>query len=202
MGGMPVVMLEEDAMTRLESSAWSLAAGSACVFALAVVLGRQPWQVAFVVVVLAVLGWAWLSPVVAGAAIGGIAWLCVTGFDVHRFGDVRITARDDALRGAVLVLAGVLAAAAHALAGVWSRHRPVDPLWVEFHGTGSRTGPETGLETGRATGTSGLTAGLRSGLEFNRTAGDPIELRVPRRRGMASAEWSPPARPTEEPSDG
>jgi hypothetical protein len=187
-------MLEEDAMTRLESSAWSLAGGSACVFALAVVLGRQPWQVAFVVVVLAVLGWAWLSPVVAGAAIGGIAWLCVTGFDVHRFGDIRITGRDDVLRVAVLVLAGVLAAAAHALAEARSRHTPVDPLWAEFHGTGSRTDLETD--------TSGLTTGLRSGLEFNRIAGDPIELRAPRQRGMAPAERPLPAHPTEEPSDG
>jgi hypothetical protein len=46
MGGMPIVMLEEDAMTRLESSAWSLAGGSACVFALAVVLdgSRGRWR--------------------------------------------------------------------------------------------------------------------------------------------------------------
>jgi hypothetical protein len=194
MGGMPIVTLEEDAMTRLESSAWSLAGGSACVFALAVVLGRQPWQVGFAVVVLAVLGWAWLSPVVAGAAIGGIAWLCVTGFDVHRFGDVRITGRDDVLRVAVLVLAGVLAAAAHTLAETWGRHRSVDPLWAEFHETGSRTGLETG--------TSGRTTGLRPGLEFNRTGGDPIELRVPRQRDMAPAERPLPVHPTEEPSDG
>jgi hypothetical protein len=184
MGGMPIVMLEEDAMTRLESSAWSLAGGSTCVLALAVVLGRQPWQVAFVVVVLAVLGWAWLSPVVAGAAIGGIAWLCVTGFDVHRFGDIRITGRDDVLRVAVLVLAGVLAAAAHALADARSRHRSVDPLWAEFQGTGSKADLETG--------TSGLTAGLRSGLEFNRTVGDPIELRVSRRRDMPTGRAAPP----------
>jgi hypothetical protein len=194
MGGLPIVMLEEDAMTRLESSAWSLAGGSACVFALAVVLGRQPWQVGFVVVVLAVLGWAWLTPVVAGAAIGGIAWLCVTGFDVHRFGDIRITGRDDVLRVAVLVLAGTLAAAAHTLAEAWSRQTSVDPLWADFHGAGSRTDLETD--------TSVLTAGLRSGLEFNRTAGDPIELRVPRQRGMAPAERPLPAYPTEEPSDG
>ncbi|HZE33720.1 MAG TPA: hypothetical protein VE198_20100 [Actinoallomurus sp.] len=181
-------------MTRLESSAWSLAGGSACVFALAVVLGRQPWQVPFVVVILAVLGWAWLSPVVAGAAIGGIAWLCVTGFDVHRFRDVRITGRDDVLRVALLVLAGVLAAAAHALAGARSRHTPVDPLWAEFHGAGSRTDLEAD--------TAVLTTGLRSGLEFNRIAGDPIELRMPRQRGIAPAERPLPAHPTEEPSDG
>lgn len=170
-------------MTRLESSAWSLAGGSACVFALAAVLGRQPWQVAFVVVVLAVLGWAWLSPVVAGAAIGGIAWLCVTGFDVHRFGDIRITGRDDVLRVVVLVLAGVLAAAAHALAEARSGYRSVDPLWAEFHETGAQTGAQTGLES-------------------NRISGDPIELRAPRRHGMVPAERPLPVHPTEEPSDG
>src|SRR3954470_13304279 len=110
-------------MTRLESSAWPLAGGGACVFALAVVLDRLPWQVAFAAIVLAVAVWAWLSPLVAGAALGGIAWLCVTGFDVHRFGDIAITGSDDAVRAAVLVLAGVLAASVHAMAQARSRYR-------------------------------------------------------------------------------
>jgi hypothetical protein len=132
---MPIVMLEEDGMTRLECSAWSLAGGCACVFALAVVLGGLPWQTGFAAVVGAVLAWAWLSPVVAAAAIGGVAWLCVTGFDVQREGDIRITGRDDLLRAVALVLAGVLAASAHALAEARSRHRTVDPLWSEFHET-------------------------------------------------------------------
>lgn len=102
-------------MTRLEASAWPLAGGGACVFALAVVLDRLPWQAAFAVVAGAVAVWAWRSPLVAGAAIGGIAWLCVTGFDVHRFGDIRITGSGDAVRAAVLVLTGILAASAHAV---------------------------------------------------------------------------------------
>ncbi|MDN3355038.1 hypothetical protein [Actinomadura sp. DC4] len=123
-------------MTRLESCAWSLAGGSACVFALAVVLGGLPWQVGFAAVAVAVLTWGWLSPVIGAAAIGGVAWLCVTGFDVHRLGDVRITGRDDVLRAVVLVLAGVLTASAHALAEVTSGGRPTDPLWAEFHETG------------------------------------------------------------------
>jgi hypothetical protein len=187
MDGTSIVALEEAAMTRLESSAWSLAGGSASVFALAVVLGRLSWHVAFVVVVLTVLGWAWLSPVVTGTAIGGIAWLCVTGFDVHRFGDIRITGRDDVLRIVVLVLAGALAAMAHALVEARRGYRSVDPLWAEFHGTDAQTG---------------LGADLSTGLEPNRTTGDVVELRVPRQQGTVRAERPLPVHPTEEPSDG
>jgi hypothetical protein len=113
-------------MTRLEASAWPLAGGSVCVFAFAVLLAGLPWQVTFGIVALAVCCWAVLAPVVAGAAIGGIAWLCVTGFDVHRLGDIRITGREDAVRAVVLVLAGVLAASAHTVAGHWqSQERTV-----------------------------------------------------------------------------
>jgi len=136
MGGMPIVALEEAAMTRLESSAWPLAGGSACVFALAVVLDRLPWQAAFVAVVLAVAVWAWQSPLVAGAAIGGVGWLCVTGFDVHRFGDIKITGSDDAVRAAVLVLAGVIAGAVHAMAERRREYNRADPAWVDFYATG------------------------------------------------------------------
>jgi hypothetical protein len=135
-GGAPAVTLKEDAMTRLESSAWPLACGCACVFGLAVVLNRLPWQVTFAVIVLAVLTWAWQSPVITGAVLGGIAWLCVTGFDVHRLGDIRVTGRDDALRAAVLVAAGVLAAVLHAVAG-GARFRPADPVWADFYETES-----------------------------------------------------------------
>jgi hypothetical protein len=174
-------------MTRLESSAWSLAAGSACVFALAVVLGRLPWQVAFVVVAAAVLIWAWPGPVVTGLAIGGIAWLCVTGFDVHRFGDIRITGRDDVLRAVVLLLAGLLAAAAHAVAEGRREHGVVDPLWADFH----ETGPVIDTVTGPADGHGPVP---RTGV--------PIELRVPRQRGVVPAERALPVHPAEEPRDG
>ena len=117
-------------MTRLEASAFPLACGSACVFVLAVALHRLPWEAAFAVIALAVSAWAWRSPLIVGVVVGGIAWLCVTGFDVHRLGDIRVTGIDDAARAAVLVLAGVLTAAAHALAG--ARHGP---------GVRTRSGP-------------------------------------------------------------
>jgi hypothetical protein len=74
--------------------------------------------------------------VVAGAAIGGVGWLCVTGFDVQRLGDIRITGSDDALRAAALVVAGGLAALAHAFAESRSGRRAVDPLWAEFYAAG------------------------------------------------------------------
>lgn len=60
--------------------------------------------------------WAWPSPLLAGVVIGGTAWMCVTGFDVHRFGEIGITGSEDAVRAVVLVLAGVLAASIHAMA--------------------------------------------------------------------------------------
>jgi hypothetical protein len=138
----PIVAFEEAAMTRLESSAWVLVGGFASVFALAVVLGRLPWQVGFVVVVCAVAVWAWAGPLVAGVALAGIAWLCVTGFDVHHFGDIRITGSADAVRAAVLVLAGVLPVAVHAMAGArraWPE--PPDPVWVAFHETATGDPP-------------------------------------------------------------
>ena len=159
---MPIVMLEEDGMTRLESSAWSLAGGCASVFALAVVLGGLPWQAGFAAVVGAVLGWAWLSPLTTAAALGGVGWLCVTGFDVQRLGDIRITERDDVLRAVALVLAGVLAASAHAIAEARSSRRTVDPLWMEFH---------------------------TAGLEPNRITEGPAD--VPRQRGVAPVERLP-----------
>lgn len=118
-------------MTRLEASAWPLAAGSACVFALAVVLHALPWQVAFGSVVLAVVVWAWSRPVVMGVALGVIAWFCVTGFDVHRLGEIEITGSDDVARAAVLVLAGVLAASTHAVTE--ARRRRAVPIRLELH---------------------------------------------------------------------
>jgi hypothetical protein len=120
-------------MTRLDVSAWSLAGGSACVFALSVVLARLPWQAAFAVVMAAVVAWAWRSRIIVGAAIGGIAWMCVTGFDVHRFGHIGITGSADIARAAVLVLGGVLAAFVHAVIGAMRRYRRADPVWVDFH---------------------------------------------------------------------
>lgn len=123
-------------MTRLEVSAWSLAGGSACVFVLSVVLDKAPWQAAFAVVTVAVVAWAWPGRVAVGAAIGAIAWMCVTGFDVHRFGYIGISGSADLIRAAVLVLAGVLAASAHAMVEARRSHRRADPLWTDFHEAG------------------------------------------------------------------
>jgi hypothetical protein len=161
-------------MTRLESSAWPLACGAACVFVLAVILDRLPWQVAFVAVAVAVAVWAWRSPLVAGVAIGGIAWLCVTGFDVYRYGDIRITGTEDVVRAAVLVLAVVLAAAVHAMADARSRYRRADPVWVDFHETAT-----------------------------DHISGDiPLDDRITRQCAPVPPERSFPAHQTEEPSDG
>lgn len=123
-------------MTRLESSAWPLASGTGCVFVLAIVLDRLPWQAAFAAVAAAVLIWAWQTPVIGGAALGGIAWLCVTGFDVHRLGDITVTGSDDAIRVTVLVAGGVLAAVVHLGVDAWRRYERADPVWVAFHATG------------------------------------------------------------------
>jgi hypothetical protein len=175
-------MLEEDAMTRLEASAWPLACGSACVFALAVVLKRLPWQLAFAAVVLAVLAWAWRSPLIVGAALGSIAWLCVTGFDVHRFGDIRITGSDDAARAAVLVLAGVLTASAHLVIGVRRGHVGVDPVW------GTSTGPASSRPRHRGMSWAVSATVRRHGAQRPASSGPSPHVRQ-RNQGMADLAY-------------
>jgi hypothetical protein len=145
----PTGTLEEDAMTRLESSAWNLAGGSGCVFALAVVLNHLPWQAATAVIVIAVVTWAWRGPLIVGAAIGGIAWLCVTGFDVHTLGEIKITGSDDVARAAALVLSGVLAASVHVVIEARRRYRRADPLWADFHETTGELNERAGGIAGR-----------------------------------------------------
>jgi hypothetical protein len=144
-------------MTRLESAAWPLAAGSACVFALSVAMSRLPWQAAFVAIALAVVFWAWQSPVLAGAVLGTIAWCCLTGFDVHRLGEIRVTGSGDAVRATVLILAGLLAAGTHAVDDARRRYQRADPVWVDFHATGLESYPTSGEATRR------LDAPLRRG---------------------------------------
>lgn len=60
----------------------------------------------------------------------GIAWLRVTGFDVHRYGDIRITGSEDAVRLTVPVLAG----SSRPRYTPWPRRaaRP-HPVWGDFH---------------------------------------------------------------------
>lgn len=165
-------------MTRLEPAVWPLAGGGMCVFALAVVLNRLPWQAAFAAVAVTVLAWAWRSRLIVGAAIGGIAWLCVTGFDVHRLGDIGIGRSGDVVRATALVFAGILAASAHAIADAKRSHQRADPAWVDFHETG---------------------------LERNKTLGDVtgrLGHEVASPRGAAQPERPSPLNPTEEPRDG
>lgn len=55
-----------------------------------------------------------------------IAWPCVTGFGVHRSGYIGSAGGDGAVRGAVLVLLGVLAGTAHAIVRAMHDHRRAD----------------------------------------------------------------------------
>lgn len=136
-------------MAGLDSSPWSLAGGSACVFALSIVLDRLPWQAAFTVSALAVMAWARRGRPLAGAALGVIAWMCVTGFDVHRLGYIGIAGSDDVLRAAVLVLSGVVAASVHAVLKAVHGHRRADPVWVDFHEAEFMAGFTSAGTTGR-----------------------------------------------------
>lgn len=165
-------------MTRLESAACSLTGGAVCVFVLAVALNRLPWQATFAAVAVTVVAWGWRNRLIVGAAIGVIAWLCVTGFDVYRLGEIRITGIEDVVRAAALVSAGVLAASAHAIADAKRSHGRADPVWVDFHGTG---------------------------LEWNEISGDVMDRlgnEVSDPRGTAEPERPSPINPAEEPSDG
>ena len=159
-------------MTRLEAAARSLTGGAVCVFVLAVVLNRLPWQAPFVVVAVTVVAWAWRSRLIVGAAIGAIAWLCVTGFDVYRLGEIRIAGGEDVVRAAALVSAGVLAASVHAITDATRSHRRADPVWLDFHGTG---------------------------LEWNEISGDVMDRlgnEVPDPRGTAQPERPSPTEPS------
>ncbi|MCW2912881.1 MAG: hypothetical protein JWN52_949 [Actinomycetia bacterium] len=108
-------------MTRLESSAWTLAGGSLCVFALAVVLSHAPWRYTLVVMAAVVAAWSLRGPLLAGVALGGVAWAFLTGFDVNSYGVLTITGLGDAARAGLLIAAasagtmtGWLWAAGHA----------------------------------------------------------------------------------------
>src|SRR5262245_53999904 len=97
-------------MTRLESAAWPVACGGACVFAIAVVLRHAPWQVPLVVLAVAVAAWSLRAPMIASVALGGMAWLLLTGFDINSAGELRFTGWQDAARLGVLISAGPAAA--------------------------------------------------------------------------------------------
>ncbi|MEW2357089.1 hypothetical protein [Spirillospora sp. NPDC029432] len=99
-------------MRHLETVAFPLAAGTACSFLLAVVLKEAPWQAGFTAVTACAVLWSLLGTPLMGAALGGIAWAFVTGFDVAGSGDLVLTGGADAARAALLVAAGLLAGAA------------------------------------------------------------------------------------------
>jgi hypothetical protein len=95
---------------RFESSAWRLAAGSACVFTLAIVGIGLPWPLIVAALAVAVAAWSCAGPIATGALLGAIAWACATGFDVNTFGDLSVHGSADLLRAAVLVAAGAISA--------------------------------------------------------------------------------------------
>jgi hypothetical protein len=112
---------------RFESSVWCLAAGSACVFTLAIVGVGLPWPLTVGLLAAVVAAWSRAVPVAAGALLGAITWACATGFDVNTFGDLRVHGPDDLLRAAVLVAAGAISAL------VRLRRRPTEFTELEIN---------------------------------------------------------------------
>jgi hypothetical protein len=127
-------------MTRLESSAWPLAAGSATVFALSVLLRSLTWTVGFVVLAMAVAAWSLRTPVITGVALGLIAWLFLTSFDVNADGALRFSGWADVARIWVLIGAALAGTAAGRMSA-WSYggrygtqpDEPEEPIWVAPH---------------------------------------------------------------------
>jgi hypothetical protein len=93
-------------------SAWALAGGAMCIFALGVALGGLPWAVTLVVLAVIVAAWSLRGALVAGTALAVIAWLILTGFDVSTQGELRFTGWADLARLAVLLVAALMGAVA------------------------------------------------------------------------------------------
>jgi hypothetical protein len=115
-------------MTRLESAVWPLAGGGVCVFAVAAVLSGAPWQVTLAVLAVVVAVWSLRAPLLVSVALGGMAWLLVTGFDVNADGDLRFAGRDDVFRLVVLVVSGLAGLAVGWLLGGTAASRRVDDM--------------------------------------------------------------------------
>lgn len=94
-------------MERSECSAWSLAGGALCLFVLAVLLKDLATPVVLAVLAVAVGLWSLYARVWAGAALGVIAWLLLTGFEVGGTGDLVFSGVADAVRLGLLVASGV-----------------------------------------------------------------------------------------------
>ena len=110
-------------MSSLESSAWSLAAGSSTIFAISALLRSLTWIVACMVLAVAVAAWSLRAPVLTGVALSVIAWLFLTGFDVNADGVLRFSGGADAARAGVLIGAALAAAAAGRMAAWYGRYR-------------------------------------------------------------------------------
>jgi hypothetical protein len=110
-----------------ESAPWPLAAGSLCAFVLAVLLDHVPWAIAFVLIAGVVAAWSFAAPILVGVALGVVAWMCVTGFDVNAFGTLRVAGWGDAARAVVLVGIGAGSAGIGRLAAKYHVARPDEP---------------------------------------------------------------------------
>lgn len=99
-------------MANLESSAFPLAAGSSTIFAISAVLRSLTWALALTALAVTVAAWSLRAPVITGVALGVVAWLFLTGFDVNADGVLRFSGGADAARAGVLIGAALAAAAA------------------------------------------------------------------------------------------
>jgi hypothetical protein len=115
-------------MTRLESGAWPLACGGGSVFVATAVLSHAPWRLTFVILTVIVAAWSLRAPLVVSVALGGMAWLFLTGFDVNAAGELHFTGRSDGVRLGVLVSSGLVGMAVGRLVGDALGPRPVDGL--------------------------------------------------------------------------
>lgn len=95
---------------------------------LAVLLDHVPWAIAFVLIAGVVAAWSFAAPILVGVALGVVAWMCVTGFDVNAFGTLRVAGWGDAARAVVLVGIGAGSAGIGRLAAKYHVARPAESL--------------------------------------------------------------------------
>jgi hypothetical protein len=72
--------------------------------------------------------WSLRAPLLVSVALGGMAWLLVTGFDVNADGDLRFAGRDDVFRLVVLVVSGLAGLAVGRLLGGPAANRRIDGM--------------------------------------------------------------------------
>jgi hypothetical protein len=118
-------------MTHLESAAWPLACGGGSVFVTAAVLIHAPWQATLVILAVIVAAWSLRAPLVVSAALGGMAWLFLTGLGVDGAGELHLTGWSDAIRLSVLVSSGLVGMAVGRLFGDPAVSRPSPRMAVK-----------------------------------------------------------------------